>query len=84
MIELDCVEVWRNLSDYIDDDVDLELKANMSAHFENCAHCTAILDGSRNVIALVGDGKSFSLPAKVSERLYGKLNQHLAEQKSKR
>ena len=83
VIELDCVEVWRHLSDYIDNDVDAELRANMSAHFENCAHCTAILDGTRNVVELVGDGKSFALPPKVGERFYDKLNHYLESQKSK-
>jgi len=78
VIELDCVEVWRHLSDYVDHDVDPELRANMSAHFENCAHCTAILDGTRNVVELVGDGKSFPLPAPVSARLYDKLNRYVA------
>ena len=77
VIELDCVEVWRHLSDYIDNDVDPALRANMSAHFENCAHCTAILDGTRNVVELVGDGKSFALPPRVGERFYDKLHQYL-------
>ncbi len=83
VIELDCVEVWRHLSDYVDNDVDPELKQNMSAHFQNCDHCTAILDGTRNVVALVGDGKSFPLPARVSQRFYGKLNEYLESRKSK-
>jgi anti-sigma factor (TIGR02949 family) len=78
IVELDCEEVWRHLSDYIDGDVDSALRHNMSAHFENCAHCTAILDGTRNVVELLADGKSFALPAKLRSRLYDKLNQHLA------
>ncbi|HSS95586.1 MAG TPA: zf-HC2 domain-containing protein, partial [Terriglobales bacterium] len=78
------IEVWRHLSDYVDNDIDADLKANMSAHFENCDHCTAILDGTRNVVALVGDGKSFELSAKVSNRLYDKLNQHLEAEGSQK
>jgi len=78
-IELDCEEVWRHISEYIDDDVDPDLRASMALHFKDCAHCSAVLDGARNVVELVADGRTFELPAKVSQRLYAKLNQHLAD-----
>jgi anti-sigma factor RsiW len=77
-IEIDCVEVWRQISDYLDDELDSGLRASMSSHFKDCAHCSAILDGTRNVVKLVGDGRAFEIPAKASERFYKKLNDHLA------
>lgn len=73
VIEISCSEVWRELSNYIDDGVDAELRARMEAHFKVCAHCTAILDGMRNVVKLVGDGVEYQLPAGFSERLYNKI-----------
>ena len=79
-IELDCEEVWRHVSDYIDDEVEPELRASLTLHFKDCAHCSAVLDGARNVVKLIGDGRTFELPAKVSARLYDKLNKHLASQ----
>jgi hypothetical protein len=82
-IEIDCVEVWRHVSDYLDEEVDAQLRAVMSAHFRNCAHCSAVLDGTRNVLKLVGDGKSFELPADSSRRFYSKLDRYLAAKKSK-
>jgi hypothetical protein len=36
-----------------------------------------VLDGARNVVQLVGDGKAFSVPAGFSRRLYRKLAIHL-------
>jgi hypothetical protein len=81
-IELDCEEVWRQISRYIDDDVDPELRASLKVHFQHCAHCSAVLDGARNVVKLVGDGKTFEIPARTSERFYLKLNQYLASRKS--
>ena len=77
-IEIDCVEVWRQISNYLDYEVDPGLRAIMAAHFKDCAHCSAILDGTRNVVKLVGDGRAFEIPAKASQRLYNKLNEHLA------
>ena len=78
-IEIDCVEVWRQISKYLDDDVDPALRVSMASHFKGCAHCSAILDGTRNLVKLVGDGRAFEIPA--SQNLYKKLNQHLTGRK---
>jgi hypothetical protein len=73
VIEISCLEVWREISNYIDDEVDPELRARMDAHFRVCAHCTAVLDGTKNVVKLVADGVEYELPSGFSERLYNKI-----------
>jgi hypothetical protein len=78
IVEIECAEVWRQISNYLDDDLDPGLRANMFSHFNNCSHCSAILDGARNVVKLVGDGRAFEIPAGASQRFYKKLNHHLA------
>jgi len=82
-IEIECLEVWRQISNYLEGEVDSSLRASMASHFKDCAHCSAILDGTRNVMKLVGDGKAFEIPAGVSQKFYKKLNDHLAARKSK-
>ena len=72
-VEISCVEVWREISNYLEGDVEPELRRRMEEHFRGCEHCTAILDGARNVIRLVGDGKTFDLPTGFSERLRARL-----------
>ena len=72
-IEISCLEVWREISNYIDETVDPELRARMEAHLKHCDHCSAVLDGARNVVTLVGDGRSFDLPSGFGHRLYEKL-----------
>lgn len=72
-MEISCLEVIRELSSYIDQNVDSELRAQITAHLSKCAHCTAVYDGTRNVITLVGDDRSFELPAGFSERLKSRL-----------
>jgi hypothetical protein len=47
----------------------------MEAHFAVCGHCTAVLDGARNVIQLYGDDRLFDLPAGFSRRLQRRLGQ---------
>ncbi len=73
VIEISCVEVWREISNYIDDSIDPEMRARMEAHFKVCAHCTAVLDGAKNVVKLVADGVEYELPEGFSQRLQNKL-----------
>jgi anti-sigma factor (TIGR02949 family) len=73
VIEISCLEVWREISNYVDGEVDAELRARMEAHFKSCAHCTAVLDGTKNVVKLVADGVEYDVPQGFSERLYGRI-----------
>ena len=75
-IEISCVEVWREISNYLDEEISPEMRERMEAHFKVCAHCTAVLDGTKNVVGLVGDGRVFPLPDGFSKRLYKKLQKH--------
>lgn len=73
VIEISCIEVWREISNYVDGEVDAKLRARMEAHFKACAHCTAVLDGTKNVVKLVGDGVEYQVPDGFSQRLYNKI-----------
>ena len=73
VIEISCLEAWREISNYIDGEIDAELRARMEAHFKVCAHCKAIYDGTKNVVKLVGDGVEYQMPEGFSQRLYYKI-----------
>jgi hypothetical protein len=72
-IEISCVEVWRAISSFLEDEISLEMRGRMEAHFKTCAHCAAVLDGTRNVVGLVGDGKLYPMPEGFTKRLYEKI-----------
>ena len=72
-VEISCLEVFRQISNFIEGELDPQLRARLEAHFKDCAHCSAIVDGTRNVVRLVGDGKTFDLPVGFSERLKRRL-----------
>lgn len=76
-VEISCVHVWREVANYIDDAVDPVLRERMEEHFKGCKHCTAVLDGMRNVIGLVGDGRAFEVPNGFSGRLRARLERDL-------
>ena len=73
-IEISCVEVWREISNYLEEEVSSETRERMEAHFKTCAHCSAVLDGTRNVVGLVGDGKLYQTPEGFNKRLYEKIH----------
>jgi anti-sigma factor RsiW len=73
IIEISCVYVWREVSNYLDGEIDPELRRRMEEHFKGCEHCSAVLDGTKNLVRLVGDGRTFDLRAGFSERLKGRL-----------
>jgi len=70
---VNCEHVWREVSNYLDGEVDAETRAAMEVHFAQCKHCTAVLDGARNVVQLYGDDRLFELPAGFSRRLQRRL-----------
>jgi hypothetical protein len=72
-IPIDCMHVFQHISSYVDDEVPADLRARMEAHFKECKHCVAVLDGTRNIVRLVGDEKTFDVPPGFSDRLYRKI-----------
>jgi predicted anti-sigma-YlaC factor YlaD len=80
VIEISCRHVWNALSDYLESDIDPQLRRRMEAHFKVCEHCRAILNGTRNVVQLVGDGVAFDVPAGFSDRLHNRLAEHFRRQ----
>jgi hypothetical protein len=79
VVEINCDDVWREVSNYVDGETDAPLRLRMEHHFESCKRCRAVLYGTRNVVRLLGDGEAFELPANLSKRLYSKLDQYHAE-----
>ena len=79
MAEISCEEVWREISNYLEGETNVELRALMDEHFKGCKHCTAVLDGTRNVVRLAGYLAAFDPPAGFSDRLFQKLNRQLGQ-----
>lgn len=73
IVEIDCYQVRRELSDYLEGDLTPELRVRIEEHLERCRHCTAVYDGIKNVVQLLGDEKAIDLPKGFSERLYRRL-----------
>ena len=75
---VDCRHVWREISNYIENDISPELRAEIDEHLAQCRNCTAVLDGTHNVIVLIGDERAFPLPSGFSARLQEKLQREIS------
>lgn len=67
---MNCRKVITDLSNYLDGELDADLKRAIEEHLKNCAHCHVILDTTQKTIELYCDGKLFSLPEDVHKRLH--------------
>jgi anti-sigma factor RsiW len=74
-----CQEVWRDISDYVDDELDPKQRAALEEHFAECRHCAAVLEGTCNVIRLYRDERVLAPPEGFHDRLFDRLNQRPEE-----
>ena len=83
---VNCEQVWREISNYVDGEVDPGLRSSMDEHFRTCKRCASVLAGTRNVVALYGDERMLEVPAGFSQRLekrLGRLEQSTASSGSR-
>ena len=74
----DCEQVWREISNYVDGDVDAGLRLAMDEHFKTCPRCASVLAGTRNVVKLYGDERMLEVPAGFGRRLEKRIEKGLA------
>jgi len=70
--------VWREVSNYLDGEVEPDLRAAVEEHVRGCKRCTAVVDGTRNVIQLYGDERMLEVPLGFSRRLERRLDANLS------
>ena len=74
---VNCEQVWAEISNYLEGDVDDNLRAAMEIHFQQCQRCKAVLDGTRNVVRLYGDERMVEVPLGFGYRLQRRLEESL-------
>jgi anti-sigma factor RsiW len=74
---VDCEEVWREVSNYLDGEVDPALRTAIDEHVRGCQHCAAVLDGTRNVVQLYGDERMLEVPLGFSNRLHQRIDANM-------
>ena len=77
--KLNCEQIWREVSNYIDGEVDAGLRSSMEEHFRTCKRCASVLAGTRNIVQLYGDERMLEVPVGFSHRLEKRLENRLTQ-----
>lgn len=69
----DCRESIKNLSEYIDGEIDPELCAELEKHLQGCTNCRLVMDSLKMTVKLCRDGVCEDLPESLQKKFEHKL-----------
>ena len=72
-----CQEVQRELSNYLDRELPVEVRVEMQNHFLTCERCATLLQDTLDIVLALGDERLIDVPPGYSTRLYRKLKLQL-------
>ncbi len=70
---MNCEELIRYLSDYIDNNLDEELRADAEEHLRTCHNCHIVLDTTQKTILMYKGSTKDPIPAPRREALFNRL-----------
>jgi anti-sigma factor RsiW len=76
---LNCQDAIRELSNYIDGELDGALRQELESHLNDCADCRLVVDQTKKTIEIFCDSEPVELPGDVRARLHEALRQKLKE-----
>jgi anti-sigma factor RsiW len=65
-----CRELFGQLSDYVDGELEAAMCAQLEAHLAECPNCRVMVDTLRKTITLYRTQTPAELPSDVEDRLY--------------
>jgi anti-sigma factor RsiW len=75
---LTCKDFLHELSDYLDETLDAELRAKLEKHISECPNCWVIADTTRKTIRIYKGMDPQTVPPDVESRLMQALEKKLA------
>ena len=75
---LTCKDFLRELSDYLDESLDVEVRAKIEKHITECPNCWVIADTTRKTIQIYKGTEPHPIPGDVQERLMRALEKKMA------
>jgi hypothetical protein len=78
---LTCKEFLKELSDYLDESLDRELRAKLEQHITECPNCWVVADTTRKTIQIYKGMDLYPIPPEVESRLMRALEVKLAAKK---
>ena len=78
---LTCKEFLQELTDYLDETVDAELRRKLESHISECPNCFVILDTTQKTIRVYKGMQAQEIPEQVHVRLMKAVERKLAATK---
>ena len=80
---LTCKDFLRELSDYLDESLDAQIRARLEEHIAACPNCWVIADTTRKTVKIYKGMEPYPVPADVQDRLMVAIQRKIAEKGSK-
>jgi anti-sigma factor RsiW len=78
---LTCKDFLKELSDYLDEALDAEVRAKLEKHITECPNCWVVADTTRKTIQIYKGMERYAIPADVESRLMRALEIKMAAKK---
>jgi anti-sigma factor RsiW len=75
---LTCKDFLRELSDYLDESIEAEVRAKLEQHIAECPNCWVIADTTRKTVRIYKGMDPYPVPADVEARLMKALERKMA------
>jgi anti-sigma factor RsiW len=76
---LNCQGVIREISNYMDGELELPERQDLERHLEHCEECNLVVNQTRLTVKVFCDEKEVELPGEVKKRLHEALRRKLKE-----
>ena len=76
---MNCDSVIREISNYIDGDLELVMKQELERHLEHCGECRMVIDQTRLTVQVFCDEEPIELPQDVKSRLHEALKRQTSQ-----
>ena len=76
---MNCKGVIRELSNYIDGELEPAIKEELERHLGHCEDCTMILDQTKISIEILCNSEPIPLPADLHARLHSALREKMGK-----
>jgi anti-sigma factor (TIGR02949 family) len=80
---LTCKDFLRELSDYLDESLDAQVRARLEEHIAACPNCWVIADTTRKTLKIYKGMEPYPVPEDVQSRLMAALERKMAARKAK-
>jgi anti-sigma factor RsiW len=78
---LTCKDFLNELTDYLDECLDAEVRAKLEKHIAECPNCWVIADTTRKTIQIYQGMDPYPIPSDVEARLMTALEKKMAEKR---